>query len=436
MIMKRFFLGILLGAVPFMLSAQENVLKMKYRDMVLEYNQDIKSSEYNKSISKEMKTAAKADFLPQISGNANFNYTGNPAHLTVDLSGLGESVDIEGRNMKYGASISLAQPIYAGGAVKAGYDRAKRQMDVAGFENERIMNNVAYDADVHYWNLVAQNEMVGVAEQFRNSVAELVDVVKQRVDVEYADRNDLLMAEVKLNDAEFQLLRAKNNSEVARLALNSYAGVSPDTLISVDRQIEALHLPMSDEIIADSVAALRPELKIADGLVDIKRSESKIANAKYLPNFSLGFEGSYGSPGYDFKADMDPNYAVYLKLSVPIYDWGKRRSTRRIGNLNVNIAEEKYSTVRDNVSLEIETALCSYNQAVTQVVLTESSLSKARESEEMAMDKYEEGSISIIEVLNAQFYHQQAQINYIQSKLNAQIALSAYERAVGSINIK
>mgnify|MGYP002224227334 CR=1 FL=1 len=90
------------------------------------------------------------------------------------------------------------------------------------------------------------------------------------------------------------------------------------------------------------------------------------------------------------------------------------------GKYSVNIAVENHQKVTDNIRLEIETAFYNYSQAIDKVKLTESSLSKAADNERMAMDKYKEGNISIVEVINAQLYHQDAKVNYIQSKLNAQ----------------
>lgn len=58
--------------------------------------------------------------------------------------------------------------------------------------------------------------------------------------------------------------------------------------------------------------------------------------------------------------------------------------------------------------------------------LTESSLAKAATSEQLAMDKYKEGTISIVEVLNAQMYHQEAELNHIRSKLRAQLARAVW----------
>ena len=100
--------------------AQHNKLLQEYRTKVKAYNQDIKAAGYAASIQQEKEKSAKADFLPSLSGNANFNYTGNPAELSVAIPSLNEPVSFQGRNAKYGASLTLAQPIYSGGALQAG----------------------------------------------------------------------------------------------------------------------------------------------------------------------------------------------------------------------------------------------------------------------------------------------------------------------------
>ena len=413
--------------------AQNNTWQQQYREKVKIYNQDRKAASLAVDMQNEMVKSAKTDFLPKLSGGANFQHVGNPLELSVSIPDMATPVTFQGRDLKYGASLTLAQPIYTGGAIKASYEKAKKESEMARHEEERITNNILYDADVYYWNHVAQSEMVSVAEEFRSSVARLVDVVRHRVSEEYTDKNDLLMAEVKLNDAEYRLLQAKNNSEVARLSMNSFAGIPSDTILATDKEVIAISHNEIPAVDAMNSMYLRPELKIAANQVDIQKSAAKIANSQFKPKFSVGIDGSYSSPGYNFKADLDPNYAVYAKLSVPIFEWGKRKSTRRTGQARVNIARENESKVNDRIRLEIETAYYNYTEAVKLVELTENSLSKAAESETLAMEKYREGSISIVEAINAQLYHQEAKVNFIQSKLNAQIAKSAYYRAIARI---
>lgn len=411
--------------------AQESDYQRMYRSRVLEYNQDLKAAGHQTAMRQEMVKSAQADFKPKLSAGGNFNYTGNPLELTLDLPAMSNPVTFQGKDLKYGASLTLAQPLYAGGAIRANYRKAKQENELARNEAERVRNNVLYDADVYYWNTVAQQELIRVTQSFRNSVQELVEVVRHRVEVEYTDRSDLLMAEVKLNDADYQLLQTRNSAEVTRMALNAFAGIDNDERLPIDESIRALKQTPVLAGTAESLAVRRPESRIAQKQVEIEKSALKIADAKFLPQFHIGVDGSYSSPGYNLKADLDPNYAVYAKLSIPLFEWGKRKSTRKASGYRIDMAKEIQGKVDDSIRLEIRTAYYNYAQAIDRVLLTENSLTKARESEEMAMDRYKEGNVSIVEVINAQLYHQQARMNYIQSKLNAQIAKTGFERATG-----
>lgn len=431
--MKKWIIVCLLGMVVEG-HAQQSAFLQQYRVRVKEYNQDIRSADYAIAMRLENEKSARADFLPSLSGGANFNYTGHPLELSVAVPSLNEPLSFQGRDTKYGASLSLLQPVYSGGALKAGYNKAVKESELSRYEKERVANDIVYNADVYYWNKVACDERVRVAEAFKASVSTLVEVVRHRVSEGYTDRNDLLMAEVKLNDAEYRLAQARNDAEVARLSMNSFSGVPFDQVQPTD---SVVLLPMQEydyALTVDAAMLGRPELQIASGQVEIQKSVAKLANAQYLPKFAVGIDGSYASPGYDFTSDLDPNYVVYAKLSVPIFEWGKRKNTRKAGRYGVSMALENQSKQTDKVRLEVETAFYTYSRALRDVQLTESSLSKASESESLAMDKYREGDISIVEVINAQLYHQEAKVNHIQSKLTAQIAKSALEKAMGQID--
>lgn len=130
----------------------------------------------------------KADFLPSLSGNANASYTGNPLELYRELPSIETPLYFQGRDTKYGASVTLLQPVYSGGALKAGLEKSRKEKESALYEEKRVTNDVLYQADQYYWNKVACEEMVEVAAGFKESVAALVEVVRHRVEEEYTDR--------------------------------------------------------------------------------------------------------------------------------------------------------------------------------------------------------------------------------------------------------
>ena len=413
--------------------AQQSTLLEKYRTMALDYNHDLKAAEKNIAASMEVEKSARADLKPKLSGAASFQYTGNPMELTLDIPSIGLSKTVEGKNLNYGGSLSILQPVYTGGRVLESIRMAQHQQALVGNQAKALNDAVCYQTDIQYWSAVARQEIVDVAEDFRNSIAALVKTIKERVEVGLVDPQDLLMAEVKLNEAEYQLLQAQSNFETGRMALNSMIGVRLEQPTELDAQIPIV--VVSDSLWL-STGMGRPEIQMAYDKIRIAESTKKLNDSQFKPQFYVGVEGSYSSPGYNFKKDLDPNYAVYAKVSVPIFEWGKRRSEKRVSSFRIGMAEDNLNKVVDRVELEVSVARKALSQAIERVRLSESSLAKAEENEAKAVERYNEGKVSVVEVIDAQTYRQSSQVNYVQAKAAAQGHYSELIKALHSYDYR
>ena len=413
--------------------AQQSTLLEKYRTMALDYNNDLKAAEKNIAASMEVEKSARADLKPKLSGAASFQYTGNPMELTLDIPSIGLSKTVEGKNLNYGGSLSILQPVYTGGRVLESIRMAQHQQALVGNQAKALNDAVCYQTDIQYWSAVARQEIVDVAEDFRNSIAALVKTIKERVEVGLVDPQDLLMAEVKLNEAEYQLLQAQSNFETGRMALNSMIGVRLEQPTELDAQIPIV--VVSDSLWL-STGMGRPEIQMAYDKIRIAESTKKLNDSQFKPQFYVGVEGSYSSPGYNFKKDLDPNYAVYAKVSVPIFEWGKRRSEKRVSSFRIGMAEDNLNKVVDRVELEVSVARKALSQAIERVRLSESSLAKAEENEAKAVERYNEGKVSVVEVIDAQTYRQTSQVNYVQAKAAAQGHYSELIKALHSYDYR
>ena len=270
----QLIISVMLFVVP--VYGQHSELLSQYRDRALQYNQDMKAAEKNIALSKELEKSAKTEYKPKLSAGANFNYTGNPIELSLDLPSLDNPLQFEGRHMKYGASVSLTQPLYTGGRIREGVKKAEAESRLALNQSEMIKSDISYEADLRYWSTVARNEMVKVTRRFTGSVEELTKVIRERVEVQLVDRNDLLMAEVKLNDARYQLMQAENNYEVARMSLNSFIGVDYDSVIPIDTLVSPIHEVGSLPAYMNQAGNNRPELRMAQDKISIQESAHKL----------------------------------------------------------------------------------------------------------------------------------------------------------------
>ena len=383
----------------------------KYRSMAVEYSHDLKAAEKNLSASIELEKAARADLKPKLSGDASFQYTGNPLELSLRLPGMEKAVELQGRDTKYGASLTLMQPLYTGGRLLENIRMAQHQHSLATHQQEQLLSDVCFQTDIQYWNTVARKEIAGIVTDYRNSIASLVQTIRERVEVSLVNPQELLMAEVKLNDADFQLLQARKELETGVMAFNSLIGLPLEEATPMDSLVPPVSLPDSARL---SSALTRPEIKMAHDRIRMAESSLKLNDSKYKPQLYIGVDGSYSSPGYDLRADLDPNYAVYATVSVPLFEWGKRRNEKRANRQKIGMAKDNLNEIQDKVNLEIQTARLSLSQAMEQVELSRQSLEKAHENERQAMERYNEGEISIVEVIEAQAYRQNAEINHVQ----------------------
>ena len=432
--MKRLIIFLFgMGALSVASAQPTDSLLRKYRAMALDYNDDLKAAEKNISASIELEKAARADRGPKLSAGADFQYTGNPIELSLNLPGAATSTTFQGQDLHYGFSATLLQPVYAGGRVLESIRMAQSQQIMASSQAELVRSLVCFQTDVQYWNTVARREARDIAAEFRNSVAELTKIVRERVEAGLSDQQDLLMAEVKLNEAEFRLLEAESNFETGRMALNSLVGLPLDTPSEIESRVAPVEHAAASLVRNGGV---RPEVRLAEERINLEKHSLRLNDAQYKPQLYVGANGGYYAPGYNFRPDLSPNYTLYAQVSIPIFEWGKRRSSKRASQQRVGMAVDALHKTETAVELEVRTAWTSMTQAMQRVDLAQSSLGKAQENERRATEKYEQGAISVADVLDAQVYRQTAQMNCVEAKAAAQMYYSELLKAANGYNSK
>lgn len=432
-----FFLGLCFGPSAWAQTVPADSLLLHYRQMALDYNDNLKAASKNIAASMELQRAARADFSPKIAAGADFSYTGNALQISKDLPSIGP-LSIEGKNLNYGFAATLQQPIYTGGRILAQIKLAESHQAIAGMQKELMQSLVCYQVDVQYWNTVARKEMVRVATDFRNSIARLTQTVKERVEAGLTDSQALLTAEVQLNEAEYRLLQSQSDFETGLMALNALIGVPLDTPTQVSDKVSVLPASIVSGQVGQTwdVAALRPETRMAREQVAIAQNDLKLNHSKYLPQLHVGVSGGYYAPGYDFTSDLSPNYNVYATLSVPIFEGGKRRREKKAAKQRIGMAEDRLHQQQIEVELEAQTARTAFDQAMQRVELAARSLEKAHANESQAIDKYEEGLLSITEVIDAQVYRQTAETNHVAAKAASQMHYAEWLKAVHQYKIE
>lgn len=134
-------------------------------------------------------------------------------------------------------------------------------------------------------------DYIAAKTAFSQTAADLCGLPYRRAGL--TDQQELLTAEVKLNEAEYLLLQGRGDFETGLMVLNSLIGVPFEAQTSVGEKVAR-----AGDVPATQDTSLRPEIKIAQERMKMERSHLRLNDVQYKPQLYVGANGGYFAPGY------------------------------------------------------------------------------------------------------------------------------------------
>ncbi|NME68613.1 TolC family protein [Flammeovirga aprica] len=422
---------ICLGAIEAHAQVNDPYL-MEYRKEAIEHEQLVKMAENQVEVGYKNYKAAMSNMMPKIGASADYWYVQNPLQMTLpDDPRFGELAGQtmgQGAQNQYGLYTSLTQPIYRGGQLKERKNRAEVKHKIASEQLEITTQDVIMATDLQYWQSVAQNELVFAMKNYKNDLSRIAGLVENKVEVGTLDRSDLLMTEVRVNRADLAVIQAENDLKVYKMSLNRILGRPFEDEITLIDSIELEYFQTHEMDMS-----VRPEYKVAEYKVEERIKDMNIVKSTYRLQLSGVVTGSYSSPGYNFQPGAVPNVQAGLMMSIPIFHGGRKQHLVASQRLKVHNEQLALERTKELLDLEIAQKRVAWQNSLKENTVAKISLTKARQNASVMEERFEEGLIDILEVIDSQLYLEQAVIEYIQSKLKAQIQWTHYVRSMGNL---
>ncbi len=185
--------------------------------------------------------------------------------------------------------------------------------------------------------LIYLDEAIGITRTDGNLLKEIRDIARVRYETGVGRLEDVARAEVERAESERRILDLEREREVTRAEMNRLLGRPAASALppfAADLDPERIPHPTrstadrmdQDPAMADSLAAIRPEVLAAEESIRASESMRDLAGRAYWPDFMLGFQyfvidkGDSPSP----EAGTDA-WMVEVGVSVPLW-LGARRS--------------------------------------------------------------------------------------------------------------
>jgi outer membrane protein len=401
-------------------------------DLALKNNPRIRS--VGKDVETEMYNlrAAKAERMPRVdltSGVTRYRYPTpltpivikSPSALGLDIPRFEQTI--------YDAGAVLRLPLYRGG-------RLQRNVAIAELRKAIAEDNLRFGKEDLTYNVASVYYKVLQLEQlWATSDATVKQLEAHRRDVETLYRVgsvaylDLIKTDVELGHTIQNRLQVENNLESAYELLRTLIGSENADWRPV------LTAPVAEEPVCSAVNDCRQiarnnraDLKAMQKRLRIGDERVKIAQGKRYPDVSLA--GEYvDRSGTDFA--YKENWDVSVRMTIPLFDGGiisaeVARETNELAKL-----KEEGRALNLTIEKEAKEAFLDLGNARSRMTVAEATVLSAKENVRVENLKYQAGSATNTDVIDAQTALLRAETDLCQARFDRETAVAALKRAVG-----
>lgn len=313
------------------------------------------------------------------------------------------------------------------------------QRDSAYFAFRNTLDQLIATVKTQFYQIIVNRELVAVDEENVRLLKAQWDDQQNRFEAGTVPRFNVLQAEVAYYNQLPVLITAQNNLRISKLQLAKTLGIYFQPMRGEQPPLEVVgEMPYNPRTIklADAIEMgkeRRPFLKEARANVLNQLQQVRAAAGQYLPNITTTGGGEWiSSPTNSSWHDISKGWIATVQGSLPIWDSGAIAGQVIQQRALLSEAKITYDDDVRQVELEIQQAYSNLQQNEELVTSQEKNVELADEALRLAKARLDAGAGVQLDVLNATVQLLQAQSTRLQALFGYNSSLAEFDRATGA----
>jgi len=412
--------------------ASDQVLRLTLRDtinMALRYNLGAIESGQNAQIARGQRLLALSKLLPQVSAGVSENVQqvnlGTFGLSALKLQGIPTVVGPFGYSSVDG---SISQTLFSYESIQR-FRGARTAEQAAQLNYQDILDVVTLTAGNAYLQIIEADSRIKAQEAQVQNARALYGRAVDQVQAGTAPRIEATRTEVQLHTEEYNLSIARNNFQVAKLALGRAIG------LPLGQQCElADALPYSDISPLSVDEALQIAYKsrsdFRSALASQKAAAQTLSATRGERYPVVAVNGDYGDIGPTF-GHSHGDFTFQAGIRVPLFTGGRIKGDITQAEAELRQRKAEAENVRGQIDYDVRTAFLNLNAAKEQVEVAKQNVELANESLARSKDRFTSGVTDSVEVVQAEQALASANDQFITSLYNNNFAKLSLARALG-----
>ncbi len=417
----------------------------------MQTNLGIHISEMNSDLADKEISLAKSDYYPSLTMGAN-----------------GVIIDEERAIKSFGSTaertlssdLTATQLIYSD-QVLGNIASRKHLHEATRQELERAKLDVALEAATAYFDILRKKTNRKIQKDNVTLIKKNLKIARQRETIGYSGRSDVLRWRSQLATATTNLLTARQNVLLARYSLNRILNREQNEAFRV--QDAALGDQIFKVYSADKISGyidnqksldifttffIREALDHSPELREVKanrkalsRTLTSLKRKRYFPTVSLQANHEYvvsrGGEGSDVPGSdpVDDPWSVGVNLTIPIFEGGATGIDIQKKRIELAKLEKQKREIEQSLEEKARSAISGAMVKMVNLTSSRQAADYAGQSLSLIQDAYAHGTVSTVELADAQNNALQSDLATINSTYEYLISLLNLERVAGAFII-
>lgn len=337
----------------------------------------------------------------------------------------------------YAGAITLTQPLYMGGKIRAYNKITKYAEELARQQHNSGMQEVILSTDQAYWQVISLVNKKKLAESYLKLLQKLDSDVEKMIAEGVATKADGLSVRVKVNEAEMTLTKVEDGLSLSRMLLCQLCGIDLSTpVVLADEDIDDIPLmPVTTDFEVETAYANRPEIRSLELATQIYQQKINVTRSEHLPSLALMGNYMVTNPSVfnSFENKFKGMWNVGIMLQLPIWHWGEGLYKVKAAKAEARIAQYQLEDAKEKIELQVNQSAFKVNEAAKKLTMAKKNLEKADENLRYATLGFEEGVIAPSNVLEAHTAWLSAQSEKIDAQIDVKLTEIYLQKSLGTL---
>ncbi|HUI08986.1 MAG TPA: TolC family protein [Bacteroidota bacterium] len=396
-------------------------------ELVLTNNPALEEARHTIDASRARADQSRSGYLPVAEAEASYVYL---APLSVfDLPG--ESIRVF-PNSNYDGHVGVRQTLFDFQKTSSQVSLADARTVMAEDTREAVKRDLGVRAAETFYAILLLRRSIEVQNEQVTTLQEHLDITRKKAAAGTATQLDELSTQVRVAAAQNVKIGLENRLRDAETAFRALAVIPPGTPLEFQGDFTASVPSLGRDSLLKAGLVERIEAKSADDGLAAARAQQNAASASDAPSLNAsvmyGFKNGY-IPNIDV---MRGNVVAAVDLHLPIFDGNRTRGMEEEATANYEAAAARKRQVDLMIQADIDQAIAGLNAASDRVNISETNINQADLAVKNARLRYEAGSLSNLDLLDAETELAQARLTNLQAQYDVVAGMIRLHRATGS----